>query len=109
MRVLSRSHTMPRVGGGQTRRRMSPRRRVAVLRTGPRCVLGCGNEGGAVMLYKLGRTLQVIGMILLPIAVAGNIVPDAPLDLRASLTLSAIGVCVFLLGYGLQQIGRERP
>jgi hypothetical protein len=60
------------------------------------------------MLYKLGRALQVVGLILLPVAIAGNIVPDPPLDLKASLSLSAVGMLVFGLGWLLQQAGRPR-
>ena len=60
------------------------------------------------MLYKLGRVLQVIGMIMLPVAMAGNLAPNEPLDLRASLTLSGIGIGVFTLGWLLQQRGRPQ-
>jgi hypothetical protein len=59
------------------------------------------------MLYKLGRLLQIVGLILLPLAIAGNLSPERPMDLRSSLTLSAIGVIVFGLGYLLQQMGRK--
>jgi hypothetical protein len=59
------------------------------------------------MLYKLGRLLQIIGLILLPLAIAGNLSPERPMDLRASLTLSAVGVIVFGAGYFLQQAGRR--
>ena len=59
------------------------------------------------MLYKLGRLLQIIGLILLPLAIAGNLSPERPMELRSSLTLSAIGVLVFGLGYLLQQGGRK--
>ena len=61
-----------------------------------------------MLLYKVGRLLQVAGMILLPVAIAGNLVPEHPLDLKASLTLSAIGVAVFYLGNWLQRAGRPR-
>jgi hypothetical protein len=65
------------------------------------------------MLYRIGRSLQVVGMILLPIAIAGNLAPgDQPgtnqLDLRTSLTISAVGILVFVLGYLIQQAGRPR-
>ncbi len=60
------------------------------------------------MLYRLGRFLQVIGMILLPVAIAGNIAPDQPLDLRASLTLSFLGVGIFALGWLIQQAGKPK-
>ena len=47
-------------------------------------------------------------MVLLPVAVAGNLAPGPPLDLRQSLTLSGVGVAVFALGWLLQQAGRPR-
>jgi hypothetical protein len=47
-------------------------------------------------------------MILLPVAIAGNVAPEQPLDLRASLTLSGAGVAVFFVGYLIQQAGRPR-
>ena len=59
------------------------------------------------MLYKLGRFFQIIGLFLLPLAIAGNLSPERPMDLRSSLTLSAVGVIVFGLGYLLQQMGRK--
>jgi hypothetical protein len=59
------------------------------------------------MLYKLGRLLQIVGLFLLPLAIAGNLSPEHTLDLRESLTLSAVGVIVFGLGYLLQQMGRK--
>jgi hypothetical protein len=60
------------------------------------------------LLYKLGRVLQVVGMILLPLAVAGNLVPEEAhrIDLRTSLAMSAVGVAVFAVGWLLQQAGR---
>lgn len=61
-----------------------------------------------MLLYKVSRLLQLIGMILLPVAIAGNLAPEQPLDLRASLTLSGVGVAVFAVGYLLQQAGRPR-
>ncbi len=59
------------------------------------------------MLYKIGRSLQLVGLVLLPVAIAGNVAPDTPLDLRASLTVSALGVVVFTLGWLIQQAGRR--
>jgi hypothetical protein len=59
------------------------------------------------MLYKIGRFLQLVGLILLPVAIAGNVAPDT-LDLRASLTVSALGIMVFTLGWLIQQAGRRR-
>lgn len=59
------------------------------------------------MLYKLGRFLQIVGLILLPLAIAGNLSPERPMSLGSSLWLSAVGVFVFVLGYALQQAGRK--
>ena len=59
------------------------------------------------MVYKLGRLLQLVGLILLPLAIAGNLSPDRAMDLRASLSLSALGVLVFGVGDLLQQMGRK--
>jgi drug/metabolite transporter (DMT)-like permease len=61
----------------------------------------------SVLLYRLGRLLQLVGLILLPLAIAGNIAPKDPLDLRTSLTLSVVGILVFGLGWLLQQAGRK--
>jgi hypothetical protein len=59
------------------------------------------------MLYKLGRLLQVAGMIILPVAIAGNLVPDPPLGVRGSLIVSGIGVAVFVVGYLIQQAAKR--
>jgi hypothetical protein len=60
------------------------------------------------MLYKLGRLLQIVGLIVLPLAVAGNLAPEPKgIDLRTSLTMSAVGVIIFGMGYLLQQMGRK--
>jgi hypothetical protein len=58
------------------------------------------------ILYRLGRLLQVVGMVMLPLAIAGNLSPNDPMPLGTSLTLSAVGVAVFLVGYLMQQAGR---
>jgi hypothetical protein len=58
------------------------------------------------ILYKLGRVLQLLGLLLLPVAIVGNLSPESPLSLGQSLTLSGVGIGVFFLGYLLQQGGR---
>ena len=58
------------------------------------------------VLYKLGRLMQLVGMILLPLAIAGNLSPENTLTLKESLLLSGTGVVVFTLGWFLQQAGR---
>ena len=57
------------------------------------------------MLYRLGRFLQFAGLVILPIAISGNVAEQ--LDLRQSLTLSGVGIAAFTLGWLLQQAGRS--
>ena len=59
------------------------------------------------ILYRLGRLLQLIGMLMLPIAIAGNLVPEDPLSLKTSLLLSGAGVGTFIVGYVLQNAGKK--
>ncbi len=56
------------------------------------------------MRYKLSRALQLIGLIVLPVAIAGNAAER--LTLGQSLLLSAAGIGVFSLGWLLQQGAR---
>jgi hypothetical protein len=58
------------------------------------------------MLYKLGRVLQLVGLIMLPCAIAGNMGDPPPLKLQDSLLFSAIGIIVFIVGWMLQQAGK---
>jgi hypothetical protein len=50
--------------------------------------------------------MQLIGLLLLPLAIAGNLAPNNPMTLGQSLTLTAVGICVFGVGYYLQQYAR---
>jgi hypothetical protein len=63
------------------------------------------------MMYGLARLLQLVGLVLVPLAVAGNLAEIAGaenrLDLRASLVLAGIGIGLFYLGWLLQQ--RVKP
>jgi hypothetical protein len=54
------------------------------------------------MLYTLARVLQLLGLLILPIAIAGNLA-DERLNLKESLELSTAGIIVFALGWLLQQ------
>lgn len=59
--------------------------------------------------YRLARVLQVVGLIILPVAIAGNLTPTANrLTLWQSLGLSGVGVLVFFLGWLLQQAVRPQ-
>jgi len=58
------------------------------------------------MLYKLGRLLQFLGLLILPVAIAGDLAQK--IELKESLTISGVGVGVFFLGWLLQQGGKTR-
>jgi hypothetical protein len=60
------------------------------------------------MLYKIGRFLQLVGLLLLPLAIAGNLSPENPLSLGASLTLSSVGILIFFAGWLLQQTSGKK-
>jgi hypothetical protein len=60
------------------------------------------------MLYKLGRFLQLLGLILLPVAIAGNVAREEIINLKVSLLISGIGIGIFFLGWWLQQATRAR-
>lgn len=61
-----------------------------------------------MVLYRIGRVLQFLGLVILPIAIAGNVADPERVDLRQSLTLSGVGVVVFSLGWLAQQAGRGK-
>lgn len=60
------------------------------------------------MLYKLGRVLQIVGMILLPVGMAGNIVRPDQVTVQESLIIAGIAIAVFGIGWLLQQWGRSQ-
>jgi uncharacterized membrane protein YGL010W len=60
------------------------------------------------MLYKLGRAMQVAGMIVLPVGMVGNIVRPELVSVQYSLVIAGVGIAVFALGWLLQQVGRSR-
>jgi hypothetical protein len=59
------------------------------------------------MLYRLARLLQLIGMILVPLALAGNLAEAAgmphSLGIKDMLLLALLGILVFYIGWSLQQ------
>lgn len=58
------------------------------------------------MLYKVGRFLQLGGLILLPIAMAGEISGNH--DLKRMLILTAAGGILFAAGWLIQEAGKPR-
>ncbi len=59
-----------------------------------------------MMLYKLGRLLQFLGLVILPVAIAGDL--SGRVDFKSSLGMSIVGVIVFFAGWLLQQAARSR-
>ena len=49
--------------------------------------------------------MQMLGLLILPIAVAGNVLEK--LSLKESLQMSGFGITVFTAGWLLQQAGRK--
>ena len=58
------------------------------------------------MLYRIGRFLQLLGLILLPVGMAGNLAGEY--GTRGVLITLAAGGVVFTIGYLLQQAGKAR-
>lgn len=56
-------------------------------------------------MYQLGRTLQFLGLVVLPIGIAGNLAES--LTLWQSLILSGAGMLIFYLGWLLQGVGKQ--
>jgi len=52
------------------------------------------------MLYRLARFLQILGLVILPVAVAGNVAER--LTLWQCLSLASAGMLAFYLGWFIQ-------
>jgi hypothetical protein len=57
-------------------------------------------------MYKLARFLQLLALVILPVAIAGDVAEK--LTLQESLTLSGLGVLLFFAGWSLQQWSRPK-
>jgi hypothetical protein len=57
-------------------------------------------------MHATGRFLQLVGLILLPMAIAGNVVER--LTLKESLSISGVGIVVFVVGWLLQEGAKPR-
>jgi hypothetical protein len=58
------------------------------------------------MLYKIGRFLQFVGLVLLPVGIAGNLARPGEFTVWYTLGVSGAGMALFTLGYLLQQAAR---
>jgi hypothetical protein len=54
------------------------------------------------MWYSLGRVLQLMGLLVLPVGVAGNVARPDAVDLKQSLGIAALGIALFSLGWFIQ-------
>jgi len=59
-----------------------------------------------MILYKVGRFLQLLGLIVAPAGVAFNVADPVRVPIKTSLLIAGVGVVVFIVGYLLQQAGR---
>ena len=49
------------------------------------------------MLFRIGRLLQVAGMLILPVGMAGNILDPDHVSVKDSLVVAAVGVFIEML------------
>jgi hypothetical protein len=61
------------------------------------------------MLYKLGRFLQVIGLIVTLLGVSGNLARPEEITVKTTLLIAAIGIGIFYLGRAVQNAGGAPP
>jgi hypothetical protein len=59
------------------------------------------------MLYKAGRFLQLLGLLIAPAGVVGNIVQREVVTEGVMLSILAVGGGIFLIGWLVQQAGRK--
>jgi len=75
-------------------------------------ITGCYLVEKHFMVYKLARLLQLAGLVVLPIAISGNIAERAEgkpfLSEPEFLALAAVGVLLFVAGWLLQQGSRPK-
>ena len=57
------------------------------------------------MLYKLGRFLQLVGLLVMPVGIAGNLARPKDVTEGKELLIAGGGLVVFLLGWSLQHYG----
>ena len=58
------------------------------------------------MLYRVARFLQLLGLLIAPVGIAGNLARPDEVNVKMSLTIAGAGVLVFILGWLLQQAAR---
>jgi hypothetical protein len=67
-----------------------------------------GRESEVRALHSVGRFLQLLGLVIPLVAIAGNIAREDQITLKVSLIMSGIGIAIFILGWLLQQVAKPR-
>jgi hypothetical protein len=58
------------------------------------------------VLYRVARALQLIGLIVVPFAITGNLAEK--LNVPQMLIVAGVGVAIFTSGWLLQQVVRPK-
>lgn len=58
------------------------------------------------MIYRIGRVMQFAGLLVLPVAMAGEITGKH--DLKWMLSVVAVGGLLFFVGWLMQQAGKPQ-
>jgi hypothetical protein len=59
------------------------------------------------MAYRLGRFLQVLGLLIMPIGMAGNLLDKQAVTERHILMTLGIGALVFFIGHSMLGARRQ--
>ena len=57
-------------------------------------------------MYRLGRFLQLLGLLIAPVGLAGNLADPNRVGEREELMILAGGIGVFILGWLIQRAGK---
>jgi hypothetical protein len=61
-----------------------------------------------MLLYKIGRFLQIVGLVVTPFGLVGNVIDPNRVDVKTSLMIAGVGIVFFLVGWMLQQSGKPQ-
>jgi hypothetical protein len=60
------------------------------------------------MLFNLGRFLQMLGLLITPAGIAGNLLRPKEIEVKMTLAIAALGIIVFVFGWLIQQAARPK-
>lgn len=58
------------------------------------------------MLYRVGRFLQLFGLLIMPVGLAGNLANREAVGTREELGILLLGLAVFGIGWMMQRLGK---